>query len=157
MSVWMLWFACATQQEKPTEDLLEEIHHCTDGSYTAQFSLWADRPDEENFTEEEPHCQNDIEVHLEGDVLQTTFDCTFQRGEEDRTLEYELSGLHSGETSYAGDVWFTRLNGEVEQTSFHGTCAKGEPFALSLRWYLDFESPGGPISHSAEIKNEEPL
>ena len=78
MSVWMLWFACATQQEKPTEDLLEEIHHCTDGSYTAQFSVWSDRPDEENFTEEEPLCQNTVEVYVDGAELQTSFDCNFR-------------------------------------------------------------------------------
>ena len=95
MSIWVVWFACATQQEKPTEEVAEERLHCVDGSYAATFSVWSDRPDEENFTEEDPLCQNDIEVSLEGDVLQTSFDCTFQRGGQERTLEYELSGFES--------------------------------------------------------------
>ncbi|MAA80367.1 MAG: hypothetical protein CL916_14020, partial [Deltaproteobacteria bacterium] len=126
MSVWILWLACATQQEKPTEEFVEESHHCTDGSYAATFSVWSDRPDEENFTEEDPLCENTIDVYVEGDLIQTSFECTFQRGGQDRILEYEISGLHSDEANYAGDVWFTRGNGEVVQTSFNGTCAKGE-------------------------------
>ena len=157
MSVWILWLACATQQEKPIEEVVEESSYCTDGDYFALFSVWSDRPEEESFTEEEALCENTIEVYVEGDVIHTSFDCTFQRGGQERTLEYELSGLRDEDTRYVGDVWFTRGNGDVIQTSFDGTCERGTPISLSLRWYLDFESPGGQRSHSAEIKNEEPL
>ena len=151
----LLVIACATQQEKPTEEQVEESYYCTDGAYSGIFSVWSDRPEEENFTQEEPLCENIIEVYVEEDLIHTSFDCTFQRGGQERTLEYELSGLRSDDTRYSGDVWFTRGNGTVEQTSFDGTCERGAPISLSLKWYLDFESPGGLRSHSAEIKNKE--
>ena len=146
---------CATQQEKPTEEPVEEFFHCTDGTYSGTFSVWSDRPEEENVTQEEPLCENTIDVYVEGDLIHTSFDCTFQRGGQERTLEYEVSGLRAEDTRYSGDVWFTRGNGAVEQTSFEGACERGTPISLSLKWYLDFESPGGLRSHSAEIKNEE--
>ena len=44
---------CAAQQDKPIENLEEEILYCADGAYPATFSVWSDRPDEESFTEEE--------------------------------------------------------------------------------------------------------
>ena len=151
----MIIVGCATQQEKPIEDAVEESYHCTDGSYSALFSVWSDRPNEENFTEEEPLCENTIDVFVEGDQIHTSFDCTFQRGGQQRTLEYEISGLRSEDVNYAGEVWFTRGNGDVVETAFNGTCERGTPISLSLEWSLDFESPGGLRSHSAEIKNEE--
>lgn len=155
MSGWIFWLACATQQEKPIEETVVKHNHCTDGVFLGMFSVWSDRPEEENVTEEEPLCENTIDVSVEGELIHTSFDCTFQRGGQIRTLEYELSGLRDEETRYAGDVWFTRGNGDVVQTSFEGTCERGTPISLSLKWYLDFESPGGLRSHSAEIKHEE--
>ena len=146
---------CVAQQDKPIENLEEETLYCADGTYSATFSVWSDRPEEESFTEEEPLCENTVEVYVDGDVIQTSFDCTFQRGGQERILEYELSGLRDEESSYLGAVWFTRGNGEVVEASFDGTCTRGAPISLSLSWFLDFESPGGLRSHSAKITNEE--
>ena len=148
------WSACATQQEKPVDLEEKEESFCLDGSYTGFFYVWSERPEERRYTEEEPLCQNNTDIHIEGELIYASFLCSFQRGQQERVLAYELSGVRNEESYYTGDVWFTRNNGEVVQSTFEGSCMRGEPDYFLLYWYLDFMSPGGQRLHNAKLTSE---
>ena len=146
---------CASQQEKPVDLEEKEASFCVDGAYAGFFYVWSERPEEHRYTEEEPLCQSSTDIYIEGELIHASFLCSFQRGQQERVLAYELSGARVEESTYAGDVWFTRNNGDVIQSTFEGTCMRGETSQFLLYWYLDFTSPGGQRLHNARLTSEE--
>ena len=154
----LLLSSCVAGDTDPIADVsekIEEEHLCEAGTHPTHLQIWSENEGTTNI-DTETLCESEFVVELYADhSVYAEGVCEFQRGNSTRRLSYEIAGQRVEGEQYAGNVVFTRGNGNSVETTFSGHCTEDSEIDLFFEWFLSFSTNNGTREHHGVLTSEE--